>query len=204
MIFCLETFLRMCSWVTVTSFTVFSFISLLVLLLALLAYCIYINMYVCGGLYLQQPVQPHLVGLHLLLRRLVSLELAQDVAGVAVRLVLGHLGLLLHPEEQLVRVSLEILQPEEPTLHSDRTGTLTPPLAPPGVPGDWCWTWCFLEASSWLLLRWLLSFSLPLALRRLWTLSRMLQEVIRTLVNSPWSDHAAWLSAEVFPYCLAA
>lgn len=60
--------------------------------------------------HLNQSLQPHLVCLHLLLSGLVPLQLPQDVAGVAVRLVLGHFELLLHPEEQLVRVSEEILQ----------------------------------------------------------------------------------------------
>lgn len=60
--------------------------------------------------YLNQPVQPDLVGLHLLLGRLVPLQLGEDVGGVAVRLVLRHLELLLHPQQQLVRVSLELLQ----------------------------------------------------------------------------------------------
>lgn len=71
--------------------------------------------------YLAQSVQPDLVGLHLLLGGLVSLELSEDVAGVAVRLILRHFKLLLHPEKQLLRISLEILQWQTPgsrTTHS--------------------------------------------------------------------------------------
>lgn len=63
-----------------------------------------------AAVYLNQSVQPDLVSLHLPLSRLVSLQLSEDVGGVAVRLVLRHLKLLLHPQQQLICISLELLQ----------------------------------------------------------------------------------------------
>ena len=53
-----------------------------------------------------------MVSLHLPLSRLMSLQLSEDVGGVTVRLVLRHLKFLLHPQQQLVCVSQELLQDE--------------------------------------------------------------------------------------------
>lgn len=63
-----------------------------------------------AAVYLNQFVQPDLVSLHLLFCRLVFLQFSEDVGGVSVRLVLRHFKLLLHPQQQLVWISLELLQ----------------------------------------------------------------------------------------------
>lgn len=64
--------------------------------------------------YLNKSIQPDLVGLHLLLSRFMFLQLPEDVCGVSVGLVFCHLKLLLHPQQQLIRISLELLPHETP------------------------------------------------------------------------------------------
>lgn len=47
--------------------------------------------------YLDQPVQTNLIGLHLFLCSLMPFKFAQDVGWVSVRFVLSYLKFLLHP-----------------------------------------------------------------------------------------------------------